>query len=129
MSLVTKNIYNYMPRKCHNHRQQTNQWHPEEEIHKVNICCTYSWEASQYETLQSLIEMSPMSAPGICFCNIIQKAVMLYIKLKKMKRRKLAPTPTPHTPKKTLHLHCQTPRKSSFSKINRSEFEEQITNM
>ena len=33
------------------------------------------------------------------FCNIIQKAVMLYIKLKKMKRRKLAPTPTPP------HLH------------------------
>ena len=30
------------------------------------------------------------------FCNIIQKAVMLYIKLKKMKRRKLAPTPHPH---------------------------------
>ena len=68
-------------------RQQTNQWHLEEEIHKVNICCTYSLEASQYETLQSLIEM---------FCNIIQKAVMVYIKLKKMKRRKLAPTPDPH---------------------------------
>ena len=46
-------FYNYMPRKCHNHRQQTNQWHPEEEIHKVNICCTYSLEASQYETLES----------------------------------------------------------------------------
>ena len=45
-----------MPRKCHNHRQQTNQWHPEEEIHKVNICCGYSLEASQYETLPSLIE-------------------------------------------------------------------------
>ena len=47
---------------------------------------------------------------------------------KKMKRRKLAPHqhPTPHTPKKTLHLHCQTPRKS---KTYRSELEEQITNM
>ena len=52
------------------------------------------------------------------FCNIIQKAVMLYIKLKKMKRRKLAPTPhpTPLTPKKTLHLHCQTPRNQPFPK-------------
>ena len=86
-----------MPSKCHNHRQQTNQWHPEEEILKVNICCGYSLEASQYETLQSLIEMSPMSAQRhMFFCNIIQKAVMLYIKLKKMKRRKLAPTPHPH---------------------------------
>ena len=50
----------------------------------------------------SLIEMSPMSAPRICFfCNIIQKAVMLYIKLKKMKRRKLAPTPP--------HIHQKRP--------------------
>ena len=49
--------------------------------------------------------MSSMSAPGICFfCNIIQKAVMLYIKLKKMKRRKLAPTP-PHIHKKRPYTY------------------------
>ena len=56
---------------------------------------------------------------------------MLYIKLKKIGEENLPPppTPTPLTPKKTLHLHCQTPRKSTFSKTNRSEFEEQITNM
>ena len=40
------------------------------------------------------------------FCNIIQKAVMLYIKLKKMKRRKLAPTPPPPPPP---HLHQKRP--------------------
>ena len=97
-----------MPRKCHIHRQQTNQWHPEEEIHKVNICCTYSLEASQYETLQSLIEMSPMSAPGVCFflqhysesCHVVHQ-------IKENKEKKTCPHPPPPpplTPKKNLTL-------------------------
>ena len=109
-----------MPRKCHNHRQQTNQWHPEEEIHKVNICCTYSLEASQYETLQSLIEMSPMSAPGICFLQHYSESCHVVHQIKENEEKKTCPhpppTPTPLTPKKTLHLHCQTPRKSTFPK-------------
>ena len=97
-----------MPRKCHNHRQ--------------------------YETLQSLIEMSPMSAPGMRFLQHYSESCHVVHQIKENEEKKTChhhppPTPTPLTPKKTLHLHCQTPRKSTFSKINRSEFEEQITNM
>ena len=47
-------------------------------------------------------------------------------KIKENEEKKTCPHqhPTPHTPKKTLHLHCQTPRKSTFSKTYRSELEE-----
>ena len=94
-----------MPRKCHNHRQQTNQWHPEEEILKVNICCGYSLEASQYETLQSLIEMSPMSAPGICFfATLFRKHVVHQIKENEEKKTCPHPPPHPTYTKKDLTL-------------------------
>ena len=83
-----------MPRKCHNHRQQTNQWHPEEEIHKVNICCMYSLEASQYETLPRLIEMSPMSAPGICFvAKLFRKRLCCTSNKRKWREENLPPPP------------------------------------
>ena len=93
-----------MPRKCHNHRQQTNQWHPEEEILKVNICCGYSLEASQYETLQSLIEMSPMSAPGICFLQHYSESCHVVHQIKENEEKKTCPHP-PTPP----HLHQKRP--------------------
>ena len=93
-----------MPRKCHNHRQQTNQWHPEEEIHKVNICCTYSLEASQYETLQSLIEMSLMSAPGICFLQHYSESGHVVRQIKENDEKKTRPHPHPTYTKKDLTL-------------------------
>ena len=92
-----------MTRKCHNHRQQTNQWHPEEEIHKVNICCRYSLKASQYETLQYHWNISN-EHPAYVLLKDFKFFRKLYvahqIKENVEKESCPPPPPTPHTPRR-----------------------------
>ena len=116
---------NNMTRKCHNHRQQTNQWHPEEEIHKVKICCRSHWKHHNIRPFRVSLKYFQW-APSICFVErfqISQKAVCCISDKRKCREWNLSPPPS-HT-KKPLHLHFQTPRKSMFSKTYwLGEFEE-----